>query len=183
MVNPFSTRFWVAGVLPFQFPEHAETVGTLLEKSRQHTICQIVGPHGSGKSTLLLELLKRYEESGANVRSLFFNDQHRKLPSDLTFQKDQILFADGFEQLPLFHRLWLLFRSTRLILTTHRPVRLIPILYRTQPQFAVFVQIVRQLVSKAPDESALQAVYDCSGGNFRNAFFELYDQWEQPTPQ
>ena len=151
---------------------------TLLEKTHRLPICQITGPHGSGKSTLLLWLLKRYEESGDNVRFLGFNDQHRKLPGDLTFPKDQILFADGFEQLPLFRQLWL-FRAKRLILTCHRSIRFVPILYRTQPQFLVFVRLVRQLASDAPEESVLRGVYERSGGNFRNAFFELYDRWEQ----
>ena len=181
MVNPFSTKFWSAGVLPFQFTEHMKTMDTLLETSRQHPICQIIGPHGSGKSTLLLELLKQYEANGENVRSLFFNDQYRKLPDDLTFQKNQILFVDGFEQLPLFRRLWLLLRAKRLILTAHRPMQLIPVLYRAQPQFAVFVHIVQQLMPEVSDEAMLQAVYDRSGGNFRNAFFELYDQWENDS--
>jgi len=64
-------------------------------------------------------------------------------------------------------------------LTTHRPVWFIPILYRTTPQFSVFVQIVRQMVSESPEEPVLRAVYERSGGNFRTAFFGLYDQWEK----
>jgi hypothetical protein len=175
MVNPFSTQFWAAGVLPFQFSDSRGNVDVLLEKSRQYPICQIVGPHGSGKSTLLLELRKRYEKSGTNVRYLFFNDQQRHIPGDVTLQKDQMLFVDGFEQLSLFRKLWLRFRSTHLILTVHHPIWGVPILYRTQSQFSVFVQIVRQMTPNAPEESILRVVYDRSGGNFRNAFFELYD--------
>jgi hypothetical protein len=175
MVNPFSTQFWVAGVLPFQFSDSRENIDVLAEKARRHPVCQIVGPHGSGKSTLLLELRKQYENNGTNVRYLFFNDQQRRIPGNLTFQEDQTLFVDGFEQLSLFRKLWLRFRSAHLILTVHRPVWGIPILYRTQPQFSVFVQIVRQMVPNPPEESALRTVYDRSGGNFRNAFFELYD--------
>ena len=152
---------------------------TLLEKSRRYSICQIVGPHGSGKSTLLLQLLKRYKESGENVRYLLFNDQHRKFFDNFTFSKDQILFADGFEQLPMLRQLWLLVRSKRLILTSHHAVRFVPVLYRTQSQFSIFVQIVRQIASDVSDELALRTVYERSSGNFRNAFFELYDQWEQ----
>jgi hypothetical protein len=151
---------------------------TLLQKSRRLPICQIVGPHGSGKSTLLLGLLKRHEENGSNVRHLFFNDQQQYIPSDVTFQKDYVFFVDGFEQLRMKDRLRLRFQSNRLILTAHRPVWFVPILYRTKPQFSVFVQLVRQMLPDMPKESALRTVYDRSGGNFRNAFFELYDQWE-----
>jgi ABC-type phosphate/phosphonate transport system ATPase subunit len=178
MHNPYSTKFWTPGVLPFQFSEHDETIDSLQEKSHRLPICQIAGPHGSGKSTLLLELLKRYEQSGGNVRSLFFNDQHRHISGDVTFQKDQIVFADGFEQLSYASRLRLLFRSKRLIVTVHRPLWFMPVLYRTKPQFSIFVQIVRSMTPNVPEESALQAVYERSGGNYRNAFFELYDLWE-----
>jgi len=178
MQNPFSTKFWVSGMISFQFSESGETMDTLLQRVRQSTTCQIVGPHGSGKSTLLQNLLKRYEESGESVRYLFFNDQHRQVPDDLTFQQNEALFVDGFEQLWLRDRLWLLLRSKRLILTAHRPVWFVPVLYRTKPQFAIFEQIVRQLTPDSPEDLALRAVYERSGGNFRSAFFELYDQWE-----
>ena len=182
MENPFSTKFWSYGAIPFQFTEERnESIDTLLKKAYTHPVCQIVGPHGSGKSTLLLGLLKRYEKNDENVRYLFFNDQHRRIPDDITFQENQILFVDGFEQLSLVNRFWLLFRSKRLILTVHRPVWFVPILYRTKPQFSIFVQIVRQMVPDLPKESMLWAVYERSDGNFRCAFFDLYDQWEEAS--
>ena len=179
MTNPFSTTFWASGTIPFQFSEQNENMATLLEKARRHPICQIVGPHGSGKSTLLLEFMKRYGAIGNHVRYLFFNDQNRHLPDDLTFHKHQILLVDGFEQLPIKDRLGLLFRSKRLILTVHRSIWFVPVLYRTQPQFSVFVQLVRQLAPESSEESILRTVYEQSGGNFRSAFFELYDRWEK----
>ena len=179
MINPFSTKFWTPGVLAFQFLEPEETLDTLFEQSHRHPICQIVGPHGSGKSTLLLDLLKRYEERGENVRSLFFNDQHRRIPCAEMFRENHIFFVDGFEQLALTDRFRLLFRLKRMILTVHHPIWFVPVLYRTQPQFSVFVRIVRQLLPDMPEESVLRAVYERSGGNFRNALFTLYDQWEQ----
>jgi len=151
---------------------------TLLQQAQRHPICQIVGQHGSGKSTLLLGLLKRYEENGENVRHLSFNDQHRRIPGDVTFEEDQIFFADGTEWLRGWDAFRLLSRSKRLIFTVHRPLWFVPILYRTKPHFSVFVQLVRQMVPDLLEESMLQTVYDRSGGNFRNAFFELYDQWE-----
>jgi len=181
MVNPFSTKFWASGIIPFQFSETGESVAGLLSKARRHPVCQIVGPHGSGKSTLLWELLKCCETSGENVRYFFFNGQQRRIPRDVSFQEDQFFFVDGFEQLSWCQQLWLRFRAKRLILTVHRPVWCVPILYRTKPQFSVFVRIVRQLVSNPPEESVLQTVYERSAGNFRNAFFELYDLFTEPA--
>ena len=179
MLNPFSTKFWVSGTIPFQFSEQSENIDTIQEKAHRYPICQIAGPHGSGKSTLLLTLLKRYDESGEHLRYLFFNNQYRCIPNEIPFPKDQILFVDGFEQLSLKDRLWLLFQSKRLILTVHRPIWFVPVLYRTKPEFSIFVQVIRQMVSDLPEESVLRRVYERSGGNFRNAFFELYDQWEK----
>ena len=178
MVNPFSTKYWAAGVIQFRFSEPDESIDVLLERARQHPVCQIIGSHGSGKSTLLLELCRRYEANGEKARYLFFNDQQRRIPDDVILREVHTYFVDGFEQLPLFRQLWLRFCSQRLILTVHRPLWFVPILYRTQPQFSVFAQIVRQMVSNPPEESVLRAVYDRSDGNFRNAFFELYDRWQ-----
>jgi ABC-type cobalamin/Fe3+-siderophores transport system ATPase subunit len=171
MFNPFSTKFWSPGVFSFQFSEPGETLNTLLQKSLRLPICQIVGQHGTGKTTLLLGLLKHYQEKGEKVRLLSFNDQHRRIPDDLSFQENQILFADGMEWLRFWDSFHLLFLSKRLIFTVHRPKLFIPILYRTKPQFSVFVQLVRQMKPDQPGESVLQKVYDRSGGNFRNAFF------------
>ena len=181
--NPFSTKFWIPGVIPFLFPERDESIDTLLGKMYRHPICQIVGPHGSGKSTLLLALLKQHKKNGDhqdkdNVRYLIFNDQHRRFPRSTAFLGNPFLFVDGFEQLPFRDRLRLLSRSKRLVFTTHHPVWFVPILFRTKPQLSVFVQIVQQMLSDPPEESVLHAVYVRSRGNFRNAFFELYDRWE-----
>ena len=175
MDNPFSTKFWALGVIPFQFSEPDESIDRLLDAVRQFPICQIVGPHGSGKSTLLLELRKRCETSGEQVKYLFFNDQKRHIPNNMTFHEKQMLFVDGFEQLSLFRQFWLRFRAQRLVLTTHYPVFFVPVLYRTKPQFTIFAQIVRQMVPNPPAEAVLKTVYERSGGNFRNAFLELYD--------
>jgi len=178
MSNPFSTKFWASGVIPFQFSESEDNIDVLLDRAHQNPVCQIVGPHGSGKSTLLLELRKRYEKDGEKVRYLFFNDQHRRIPGSIPFREDCTCFADGFEQLWFCDQCRLLCGSKRLILTVHRPLWFVPILYRTRPQFSIFIQIVRQMVPNPPEESVLRAVYERSGGNFRNAFFELYDRWE-----
>jgi ABC-type dipeptide/oligopeptide/nickel transport system ATPase component len=180
MVNPFSTKFWASGTIPFLFSESGESINSLLEKIRRQPTCQIVGPHGSGKSTLLLELFKRFGASGKNVRYLFFNDQNRSLPADLTFPMNLIILADGYEQLRFWDQTRLLFQAKRLIFTTHYSVLFVPVLYRTKPQFSVFVQIVRQIVPDSPpEESVLREAFERSHGNFRSAFFELYNHWEQ----
>ena len=182
--NPFSTHCWSAGTLPFLCSEDNESVASLLKKSLQLPVCQIVGTHGSGKSTLLLELLKQYKSRSKGVRFdyLFFNDQHRQIPHDLTFQANQIFFVDGVEQLSFWNRFWLLSRMRRVIFTVHDPVWFVPVLYQTQPQFSIFVRLVRRLSPDFLEEPMLRQIYDRSAGNFRRAFFELYDYWENNPP-
>lgn len=194
--NPFSTVFWASGILPFQFTpppfskpfpcaEKNACLESLQQFIQQHARCQIVGPHGSGKSTLLQELLKRYKNQGENVQYLFFNDQNRRVPSHLPFSKNTIFFVDGFEQLSCCHRYRLLLRAKRLVFTTHHPMWFVPILYRTEPQFTVFANIVSRLTADLPEtlilleEPVLRSLFEQSGGNFRSAFFELYDRWER----
>jgi len=184
MLNPFSTRYWASGTVSFRFSEKGETVTELLERAQQYPICQIVGPHGSGKSTLLLSLLKEYEKMGEYVRYLCFNDQQKRIPNDISFSENTVLLVDGIEHLPYRDRFKLPlitrpFRTKSLIFTVHQPIWLVPVLYRTQPQFSIFVQLVRQIAYEVPEESALRRVFDRSGGNFRTAFFELYDHWEK----
>ena len=178
MSNPFSANFLSPGVLPFYFSQPGVNLSALLKQSLKQPVCQIVGPHGSGKSTLLLELLKLYKTKGAHVAYLFFNDRHRQIPADFTPLKDHVYFVDGVEQLSIWKRFRLLTRMQRVIFTVHSPIWLVPILYRTQPLFSVFVQLARHLTPDCPEESVLQEVYARNDGNFRNAFFELYDFWE-----
>ncbi|MDR3233002.1 MAG: hypothetical protein LBT46_04965 [Planctomycetaceae bacterium] len=148
-VNPFATKFWLAGVLEYRFTD-GESAGTLLEKIRQHRICQIVGPKGSGKSTLIQTL------------------RH--------CCGDSVCFLDGFEQLPFYRRFGYRLGWIRCVLCVHRPLWGIPVLYRTVPDFTVFRQLVSELYPQSRfDAETLRRVFSGSGGNFRTAFFELYD--------
>ena len=183
MTNPFATKFWLPGTKTFQFPNQNENTDALWQQAQQYRICQIVGPHGSGKSTLLAALMQNGKKEHENILSLTFNEQRQRIPKGLTFHNGQILFVDGFEQLPLYDRLTLFFRSRKLLLTVHQPVWFIPVLYRAQPHFHIFEHIVLQMIPHESDAakwntSLLREVYERAGGNFRNAFFELYDLWE-----
>jgi hypothetical protein len=184
--NPFSTKFWTAGTISFRFSEPGVSADSLLAKAEKFSVCQIAGPHGSGKSALLLSMLNQYKEreNPAEYQYLLFNEQNRKLPVIQKEWRQKTLFVDGFEQLPLHHRLRLRYFSKRMILTVHKPLRFIPVLYRTIPQFSIFAEIVRQISPVPPAETVLREVFEKSGGNFRNAFFDLYDRWENlPLPE
>jgi energy-coupling factor transporter ATP-binding protein EcfA2 len=151
-VNPFSTTFWLAGKLPYRFREDESAEG-LLGMIRHHRVCQIVGPKGSGKSTL--------------VECLTNSGKATEKP---------IHFLDGFEQLPFWRRCWYRFFGTGYVFIVHKPLWCVPVVYRTVAEFDVFRQIVAELYPNGFDTETLQNVFIESHGNFRTAFFALYDR-------
>lgn len=196
-VNPFSTKFWTPGTIPFQFSEESKEddetkwdINVLIEQKINYgSIMQIVGSHGSGKSTLLRTLLQHLEQQHFVIRLEELNDRrHKLLPDFLPVGHDRKMFymIDGYEQLSFWERFRLRFQkwdlTGGLLLTTHKPVFGIPILYRTTPQFELFIKLVRELTktysatySHSFGTTELYEIYHRAGGNFRTAFFELYD--------
>lgn len=191
-VNPFSTRFWIPGTIPFRFGRPEESVDRLLRRiseescgSKNRRVFQIVGPHGSGKSTLVESLKRRLEESGRPIRHAVLNDEKRRLPPEFIpcrVDPSTVFFLDGYEQLGVFDRFRFWTRPWKktggLILTSHRPLARIPVLYRTSTDFNLFEKLVGVILAETSfsfDRSDLADVFSRSGGNLRSAFFELYD--------
>ncbi len=198
-VNPFSTKFWTPGTLPFEFDDDKVDAESLLERffamQNRHGIAQIVGPHGSGKSTLLASLGRAFRIRHFNVIQMTLHDRQRSLSPDFrppgcrrnAVDRNIVFFLDGYEQLSLWMqtvvRLRCWNRAAGLILTTHTPAPgifggRIPILYRTVPRLDRFQNIVRRLTAGTDfsvDEKTPTEIFHRHHGNFRNAFFELYD--------
>lgn len=191
-VNPFSTRFWIPGTIPFRFDRPEENVDQLIRRiseenrwSKNRRVFQIVGPHGSGKSTLVECLKRRFEERGLPIRQTVLNNEKRRLPPEFTprhADSPTVFFLDGYEQLGVFDRFrfWAMpWKNTGgLILTSHRPIARIPVLYRTSTDFALFEELVGEILAETSfsfDRSDLADVFSRSQGNIRGAFFELYD--------
>jgi energy-coupling factor transporter ATP-binding protein EcfA2 len=196
-VNPFSTRFWIPGTIPYLFDEQEKLdVHTLIrEKFESGLVMQIVGSHGSGKSTLLRTITRYLEQQHFTIRLEVLNDHRRKLSPDfLPIRHDKRMFymIDGYEQLSFWERFRLRFQhwslTGGLLLTTHKPVLGIRVLYKTTPQFELFVKLVQKLTKTFSASSSdsfsgsfsfgtteLREIYQRADGNFRTAFFELYD--------
>ena len=176
--NPFSTKFWTPGAIPFQFAGENESVEQLAAAFERAGNGQIVGPHGSGKSTLIESLKKVFQRNGYEIRHAILNDRNRRLPDDFLtepLRNPGVRIVDGFERLPFLKRC-LLHRRTlkQLLIVTHRPAARLPILYRTVPRFDVFKKLVRLLGGSDTDEE-LHRLFETSHGNFRDAFMTLYD--------
>jgi hypothetical protein len=210
LANPFSTKFWTQGTLPYQFVEKDLDIRILTEqKIKYGSVMQIVGSHGSGKSTLLQTLLRHLEQQHFLIRLEVLNDRRSQLPPDfLPIRHDQRIFymIDGYEQLSFWEQIRLRFQNWRLtgglLLTTHKPVLGIRVLYRTTSRFELFVKLVQELTkvysatnsatnpatnsathSLIFETTVLREVYCRSGGNFRTAFFELYDMVQEKEDQ
>ncbi|MGL4595672.1 MAG: hypothetical protein ACRCUY_13190 [Thermoguttaceae bacterium] len=225
--NPFATTYWKPGVFSYRFRKgECEQILTeiLCNGNEKSGIWQVIGPHGSGKSTLLHTISLDLRRRGCTTKFVMLNDENRQIPPD--FRPDTrepsekkhdsekketsepfVFFLDGYEQLSWWNQFRLRhFGWTSqqiLIWTTHKPVRGIPILYRTAPSFDCFCELVRQLLETPPkhepfstyeseqereklppshqfqrlsfDESFLRNLFEKSNCHFRTAFFRLYD--------
>ncbi|MDR0704877.1 MAG: ATP-binding cassette domain-containing protein [Planctomycetaceae bacterium] len=192
-VNPFSTKFWTPGTIPYLFDEQEElNINTLIgQKLEQGLVMQIVGSHGSGKSTLLRTIMRSLEQQYFTIRLEVLNDCQCKLSPDflpVRHDKSVVYMIDGYEQLSVWERFRLRFQDWSLtgglLLTTHKPVLGIRVLHKTTPRFELFVKLVQELTKtySATDSDSfsfgiteLREIYQRADNNFRTAFFELYD--------
>lgn len=112
-------------------------------------------------------------------------------------------FIDGWEQMPSWYR-WVCWRfwhrrCAAVLITTHDQVPGIPVIARLEPQRDVFRQFIAQCLESSGlagpaltgpgrsdkysvDTAAIDNAFDRNQGNFRDALFELYDQYELNRP-
>jgi hypothetical protein len=186
--NPFSSRFVRPGAIAYRFPDGI-TLETLLNRFAESLWRgAIVGPHGSGKSTLLCSLVPALKRLGWQTTMLTLRDGKRWLPRGwLPTGARRIVVIDGFEQLNLASRCWILahcrFRRHGLLVTTHKPNRL-PLIHRTETSPDLLDSIACELVRGSGGRLAagdLMAAFSHSQGNLREALFRLYDSYERQS--
>ena len=187
--NPFSTRHTRPGAIPYRFPDSV-TVGQLVERLRSHKWWgQILGPHGTGKTTLLHSLLPALRDADRQVELFTVHAGQRKLELDAArtskWNAATQVIVDGYEQLNWLARLRLKRRcrahAAGLLVTTHRNLGL-PTVLLVQPSCEMVTQLVAELTREAPIHIHADDVRRCfqqQQGNVREAFFALYDLYEQ----
>lgn len=201
--NPFRASNTTGGAIPFFHREKngLEESGNrffqaLIEEFlKNQRSGQIFGPHGSGKTTLLENLIPLLEKEGFSVLCVSLHDQQRKLPafyreeirkkiSEYSRARNAILVVDGYEQLGFFSRL--LFRYYRVVhgfgrlLTAHRKIPGIPVLFRTRGDFGVLRCVLEHLSrSEWVDEEKLRLLFVKHSGNVRMILLDLYDIFEE----
>lgn len=212
--NPFSTRFVQPGSIPFQLRD-GMTLEQLFERfleipSRR---AAIVGPHGSGKSSLLETMRK-------SIPVQFEVDAHRLSSESTRFNRtykrwglaskrwghQTIVIVDGFEQLSWWARYKLKClvrnRESRLLVTTHYPMRGFPLLWMTQRTLDDDDYVLRQLLvgrgstdgQSSHTAEAFPMEQSCHMAeamirwqeirlryptDMREALMEMYDWWEK----
>jgi len=188
VANPFSTRYVRPGAIPFVFGTHDSAEATVARFIALGRRAQIVGPHGVGKSTLLAALLPALAAAGMPGYLIGLRDQERSLPADwqaaARHAKARTIVVDGYEQLNRWNR-WRLSAVCRragwaLLITAHEDAGL-PTLDRLAPSLATVQALVDRLLGgcrgAVSRERVAQQFADC-GGNARETFFALYDDFE-----
>ncbi len=189
--NPFASRFTKPGALDF-LPSTNTSLDEVWARITEFSYRgQIVGPHGTGKSTLVAALTRRAEQLQLPWSIVRLNTGRRGAEQAkaiaMNTPLDVVLVVDGFEQLPVLTRArLLLWRSSHLIVTTHRFVcgfpRSLAVLARTTPSYDLAIRIAQQLLRRSlTNEESLYCMlsYDRHNGNIREMLFDLYDRYEQ----
>jgi len=194
--NPFATRHFAPGQIPFFFPA-PHSLDSLSNQlmSQKAFRWAIVGPHGSGKSTLIAHLL-----SNPNLRNAFPANTLLRLDSSTSrlprwwfairqLPKNQLLAIDGFEQFRFWMQRTLASLASaqkcKLLITTHQKHASFNTLWETsidsQIEQHVLSMILQSENATKFDEllqsDAWRSSRNRHGYNLRESLFDMYDWW------
>lgn len=192
--NPFATRFVKPGAVDFQFSRSGDLSSLLSKLKDGGWWGQILGPHGSGKSTLVYSLLKRLAKVSRTCVHLQLSNYQNRVTFDVAqtrcWNKDTQVIIDGFEVLPWSCKRRLRqecrSRNAGLLVTSHRRLRGIPVLFQTEASEDVTQQLVDRLTIAGDSRLSKKDVrtsYAKFNGNVRETLFDLYDLYEQRSRQ
>ncbi|MDR1960264.1 MAG: hypothetical protein LBQ54_14690 [Planctomycetaceae bacterium] len=159
---------------------------------------QITGNHGSGKSTLLSALEEVFARKEYKIHKESLHDGQRRLSYEFwqwfsELKKSppdkSLIIVDGYEQLSWLQRFRLLLgckiRGVGLLLTSHKPVHGIPVLYRTaasQEQLEQIVDYLLEIPAGFIDENVLARLMLTHRNNIRDVLFALHDLYQEHLP-
>lgn len=184
--NPFSTCFVQPGSIDYQRADGG-TLEQLVEVllGRHGGWGAIIGPHGTGKSTLVASLRPLLQQR----RRVF---AYRLSTSDRSFaaltndrskwDADSLIIVDGYEQLSSWSA-WRLRRwASGLLVTAHRPMFGLPVLWRTGIDEEQAIRLRNDLLrnhswlQSRPDlETAWRSARANHPTDLRETLFAMYD--------
>lgn len=196
IANPFATRHTRPAALAWlPQPDSPQQLLDRLDRLGGRGV--ICGPHGSGKSTLLRHLAAAATERGWQPRVISLGsvaDLGRAVAAVMAAaEPDHWLGIDSWEKLGVLGRplAWLAARlGGRIVVTMHRQPGPggWPVLLEPRPTADTFRRLVIRLLDQAAITPAIAARFDPillddvfrrHQGNLREAFFDLYDRFEQ----
>jgi len=215
-------RYRFAGVA-----DESAVLQRLVAQLQANRVAAIIGPHGTGKTTLLQHLVDPLQYHFGAIGSVRLSSACRPpgihklnqwIRSVLMFEEAQptsaeigpatgssgerLLVIDGFEQLSLLARAYLVLRikrtvtatPVRLLITAHRDLRGIPTVFRTRWDDQIVKALTAEKLSGLPSglraemsliATRLAAETQGTGptgrphsGNVRDYWFSLYDAYE-----
>ena len=180
--NPFRS----SSVEQIRYALHAEALESLVDQALSLSCSCLLGPKGSGKTTLLEDLEAPLQQRGFQIHWARLQLESTQQVRTHTIARLQDLGAqhvclfDGTEVLNFWQwrRVCNIARSNRmaLIATLHRK-RGVPILLRTQANWPLAHQLVRQLSGSHYSEQLhqhAQQAFQSSHGNMREVFRACY---------
>ena len=210
--NPLSMAQISGGRFPYLFEDESQAASVLRICQENHWVGQIVGPHGSGKTTLTHWLVDQCEQKFSSVVHVTVRGSRpRQIQRcetkiqhvDHSFGQQRTLFVvDGIERLRWWHRRILIramlnaipagegSTSNGMLVTTHRQLSGLKLLYQTQFDAATLQQIVSHIAETRSDQSAavvfasdqwqaaVQQAAATHGTDGRAMLMQLYDQME-----
>ncbi len=198
--NPFATRFVRPGELAWIATGHDESLAALADSFQRqfHYRAAIVGPHGSGKSTLLEHLIPLLDSEAVWLSLRRSEQPFSKIrASTPQWSSGGVLVLDGFEQLSIWQTIrvcWMVrLRRMGLLVTCHRPSRLLPTLLTLAPTAELVQRLVTDRLAESralspldrcewldemTDERRLQGWLTKERGSVREVFMRLYDYYE-----
>ena len=200
-VNPQNAQFQTPCAIRDKYQSDGHAIEHLCNRITNAKVLQIVGPHGCGKSTLACSLASHLIEKFSSLHSVilrrtsgFWQKPELQWNLNKPFEPlglgsenyERLIVIDGIEAIgPVSRRVFvrqLVNQNCRLLLTTHRRMWGINTLIKLTPTLEHFRQIVNVLQRPSDVHLSSQVIdkaffdYD---GNYRDAMWALYDQWEQ----
>ncbi|TWT40236.1 hypothetical protein [Botrimarina hoheduenensis] len=185
-LNPFATCWTGTGKLA-----HVETRALSLPKlqvelERLGYRGQVVGPHGVGKSVLVRSLAAHI----GGPPSIVVTTPARALLRGIRGDRRTLLVIEGLERWSmLLVGLWTIFvrwSGLRVLVTTHRVVRGIPVLTTLSPSAEIFALLFDQLTRERPTPISLSeaaACFHAHGGDYRATWLALHLEHERRRGQ
>jgi len=193
IVNPFSARYIRPGAIPFL--DQDNTLDGAIEKFKSlGFVGQIVGPHGCGKSCLAIAIAKSIRTEFDTTRYISIRNANdivvtptkesgtESQVTDFKTKKGrQLLIVDGLERISRLHQ-WLLKKSRfnmGLLVTSHVPIRGLPIIHQIDPNIDTLCHVVDTLCPEHSfSQPFLSDVFNRNEHNIRESLMQLYDEFQ-----